>query len=274
MIWTQYTIIIDGFMLLPSKALPSLPYSNSKTQQDKTSTTTSTSTSTSTTLNLSEVDLSSIPAASEDARRLFFLWFFGGSGGGGIALAAFPNMYSRFQEMRSLLDEGPTLGGETIGLSPLCGYPRDISRADLEKVLSNEMSVKTMVEQGPKDNYWAGLGYLRFEAFAAANEDCNPLTVRVVFDSLTTNPSTAEPGPSQVLLDEFRTDVEAFKSTLLKKKATGWSAIGVLFLLLGITANVCGEAFAKGWFPDWPGNTNFPLGLVDPGFWTIPDYWI
>ena len=260
LLWAQCNIV-NGFTVLPSKATSSLPSSPHAYK-------------TSTNLHLSETDLSTLTANPEDARRLFYLWFFGGSGGGGIAVAAFPQMYSRFRTMRALKDEGPTLGGEPLGLSPLCGYPRDLTLPDLEKVLSNTTPVQTMIEEGPKDSFWAEMGYLRFEAFAAANEGCNPLTVRAVFDSLTTSTSTVEPDSAQELLERFRTDVSGFKATLLKSKATGWSAIGVLGFLLGLAGYVCAEALAKGWFPEWPGNANFPVGLVDPGVWTIPEYWI
>jgi len=224
--------------------------------------------------NLFETDLVDLPSASGDARALFYLWFFGGSGGGGIAVAAFPKMYDRFQTMRSLKDVGPTLGGTPLGLSPFCGYPRDLYLADVEKILGNTSPVEKMVEDGPKDSFWADMGYLRFEAFAAANSDCDPLAVRAVFDSLTTSTSTVVPDTAQELLDKFRTDIPAFKRTLLVSKATGYSAIGVLLFLLGLTAYVSGEALATGWFPEWPGNTNFPIGLVSPGVWTIPEYWI
>jgi hypothetical protein len=100
---------------------------------------------------VSEVDM----AAVEDARKLFYLWFFGGSGGGGISIAAFPAMYDRFSNMRSLKGLGPTAGGETIGVSPLCGFPEDLSLADVQKILKNPMSVERMVETGPKDSFWA-----------------------------------------------------------------------------------------------------------------------
>ncbi len=222
-------------------------------------------------LSLSEVDLTD---AAIDARRLFFLWFFGGSGGGGIALAAFPSMYERFSDMRSLKDLGPTQGGDTIGLSPLCGYPRDLSRADVEKVLKNRMSVEQMVEKGPKDSFWAEKGYLRFEAFEAANKGCNPLAVRAIFDALTTSTSTVEPDVAQELLDEFKNDTDSFKKALLKSKFSGYSAIGLLLFLLGLATTVSAEALATGWFPEWPGLENFPVSLVDPGIWTIQDYWI
>lgn len=223
-----------------------------------------------TSLSVASVD----PEDIESARRLFYLWFFGGSGGGGIALAAFPKMYGRFQDMRSLKGQGPTAGGETIGISPLCGYPEDLKLADVQKIFNNKMSVERMVETGPKDSFWAERGYLRFEAFEAANKNCNPLALRVIFDAMTTSTSTVEPDIAQESLDKFKNDIEVFKKTALASKAKGYSAIGVLLFLLGITAEVAGQALAEGWFPEWPGYDNFPVGLIDPGVWTIKDYWI
>ena len=227
--------------------------------------------STSTTsLKLSEADFATV----EDARRLFYLWFFGGSGGGGIAIAAFPAMFERFSDMRALKGQGPSAGGENIGLSPLCGYPEDLKSADLAKILNNKMSVERMVEVGPKDSFWAERGYLRFEAFEAANKGANPLALRAVFDALTTSTSTVEPDIAQELLDSFKGDTEKFKTTLLISKAKGYSAIATLLFLLGLATSVSAEALYKGWFPEWPGADNFPIGLVDPGVWTIPDYWV
>lgn len=255
-----------------------------------TTSTTTTSTTTSTALSLTDIDM----AEAESFRKYFYLWFFGGSGGGGIALTAFPAMYSRFSSMRSLASSTPTLGGPTIQLSPLCLYPQDISLKDFSQIINNKMTVEQMVQRGPKDSFWAEKGYLRYEAFEAANPNCNPLALRAVFDALTTSTSIVEPDVAQKLLISFRGDafsntgvgskelfeadvgsgVELFKWTLLKSKFSGYGAIGFLVFLLGLAAETSAEAFAKGWFPEWPGRENFPMGLVDPGVWTIPDYWI
>lgn len=144
------------------------------------------------------------------------------------------------------------------------------------------MTVEQMVKKGPKDSFWAERGYLRYEAFEAANPNCNPLALRAIFDALTTSTSIVEPDVAQELLISFRGDgrgdgiagVELFKWTLLKSKFSGYGAIGFLLFLLGLAAATSAEALAKGWFPEWPGLENFPVGLVDPGVWTIPDYWI
>lgn len=224
---------------------------------------------------LSNVDMSDV----ESARKLFYLWFFGGSGGGGIAIAAFPDMYKRFMDMRSLgssssKDPRTIDNDETIGISPLCLYPEDLKLKDVQKILNNPMSVEKMVKLGPKESFWAERGYLRYEAFKAANRDCDPLAIRAVFDALTTSTSTVEPDLAQKLLDSFREDLPLFKRNLLWNKVKGYSAIALLLFLLALAASVSLESLAAGWFPDWPGRDNLPLGFIDPGFWTIPDYWI
>jgi hypothetical protein len=149
-----------------------------------------------------------------------------------------------------------------------------LSLSDVEKVLNQKIKVEQMVSRGPMDSFWAQRGYLRYEAFVQANQNCNPLAVRAIFDALTTSTSTVEPDVAQELLDSFKGDVGAFKRELLKSKVKGYAAIGTLLILLGLAADVSGEALAGGWFPEWPGNDNFPVGLVSPGVWTIPDYWI
>jgi hypothetical protein len=211
---------------------------------------------------------------SEGARKLFFLWFFGASGGGGIAVGAFPQMYANFKDVRALKGVGPTLGGDKIGLSPLCGYPEDLCYDDVQKILNNKMTTEQMVAKGPKDSFWADRGYLRYEAFVAANKNCNPLALRAVFDSMTTSSSTVSPVTAQEALDTYRNDIGAFKNKLLASKFQGYSAIAFLLFLLSIAAATCAASLAQGWFPDWPGNDNFPVSLVSPGIWTIPDYWI
>jgi len=224
-----------------------------------------------TSLNLGDTSIFSDP---DSARRLFYFWFGGTSGGGGIAVAAFPQMFSRFQKIQELKGIGPTLGGEKLGMSTLlCGLPEDISKADVEKIVNNKMSTEKMVAKGPQDSYFAQKGYLRFEAFEQANPKCNPLALRAVFDAFTTSSATVDPREAQILLDSFRQDTSIINKALISNKLKGYSAIGTLLLLLGIALSTCGDAFSHGWFPDWPGNQNFPIGLVSPGFWTIPQYW-
>ena len=88
-----------------------------------------------------------------------FSWFFGASGGAGIARGAFPKMYNNVQQIQALKGEGPTLGGDTVGLSFLCGYPEDISIADVQKICSNKMTVEQMVDKFPVEgNFLASKG--------------------------------------------------------------------------------------------------------------------
>ena len=214
----------------------------------------------------------------EAAQSYFFLWFFGGSGGAGVALRQFPQQLEKFMSLGRMSADGPTEGGETVGISPLCLYPRDLSKNDLAKVLSNKLSVEKMVEKGPKPNYLSEKGYLCYESFVDANKGCNPLTIRAVFDSLSTG-DIVSPDVAQMKLDSYSSDQSSdfsvFKSELLKTKLTGFSSIAFLLFLLGpIVGSTCLESLAKGWFPDWPGSSNLPWSLIlEPGIWTIPEYW-
>jgi hypothetical protein len=179
-------------------------------------------TSTTTSLNILP---ESIAAGGPDAARgYFFIWFFGGSGGGGVALRQIPQQYAKFRSLTEMKDDGPSAGGETVGLSPLCLYPRDLCQADLKKVLNNKLSVEKMVEVGPKPNYLSERGYLCYESFVAANKGCNPLTVRAVFDAMSTG-DNVDPELAQSKLDLFRndnsSDLSAFKNELLNTKLTG-----------------------------------------------------
>lgn len=172
----------------------------------------------------------------EEARGYFGLWFFGGSGGIGIAARQFPEQFRKFRQLTIMSGDGPTEGGETVGISPLCLYPRDISKADLDKVLNNKLSVEKMVQVGPKPNYLSQNGYLCYTSFVAANANCNPLTVRAVFDSISTSDIIA-PDVAQTKLDEFANDISpdkaAFKTSLLQTKLAGFSSIAFLLFLLG-----------------------------------------
>ena len=217
-----------------------------------------------TTSSPSQLNISPEFMTVDSARRLFFLWFFGGSGGGGIAIGQFPKMYEKFQDLQSLKGQGPTTGGERIGLSPLCAYPEDLCVGDVQKILSNKMSVEKMVEKGPKDSFWAERGYLRYESFVAANKNCNPLALRAIFDAMTTSGYTVSPIVAQEALDTFRNDLGAFKNSLLFSKLQGYASIVFLLFLLSIAGGTCLSSLQAGWFPDWPGDNLL----------TIPEYWI
>jgi hypothetical protein len=256
-------LILTTWLLLAGSAaftIPSQRYTSSLTQ----------------TTSLKALPESVVLGGPAAAQSYFFLWFFGGSGGAGVALRQFPQQLAKFRSLTEMSGDGPTEGGETVGISPLCLYPRDLSKNDLAKVLNNKLSVEKMVEKGPKPNYLSEKGYLCYESFVDANKGCNPLTIRAVFDALSTGDIVA-PDVAQMKLDSFSSDQssEVFKSELLKTKLTGFSSIAFLLFLLGpIVGSTCLESFARGWFPEWPGTENLPLSLlVEPGFWTIPEYW-
>jgi hypothetical protein len=90
-----------------------------------------------------------MPSDVDTARISFFIWFFGASGGAGIARSAFPRMYNSVRYVQNLKGVGPTAGGETIKLSPLCGYPEDLSVADVQKIVNNKLSIEQIVKKYP-----------------------------------------------------------------------------------------------------------------------------
>jgi len=232
------------------------------------------STTARTRLNLSADELSPL---IDGARKEAFFWFFGASGGAGIARSQFPRMYQNTQVIRGLAGVGPTEGGETVGISPLCGYPQDLSKADVDKVVNNPKTVEQIVDENPKpDNFLAAKGYLVYEAFVEGNPDCNPLAIRAIFDTFSQSTNVVEPNVAQQKLDSFKADPsgETFKNELLNSKLKGYAAIVTLLFLLGLADVFAFRDAAMGWFPDWPGLQNFPVGLWNPGVWTIPQYWI
>lgn len=213
----------------------------------------------------------------EGFRKESFFWLIGASGGAGIARGQFPKMFANTQVIRRLKDVPPSEGGELLGISPLCGYPQDLYKADLAKVVNNPKSVEQIVKENPKpDNFLAVKGYLIYDAFVDGNPGCNPLTVRAVFDTFAQSTNVVNPEIAQEKLDSFKADHsgETFKTALLSSKLQGYAAIGTLLFLLGLADIFAFRDVAFGWFPDWPGIENFPMGLIDPGFWTIPQYWI
>lgn len=139
-----------------------------------------------------------LSAEAEGARTQFFLWFFGASGGAGIARSSFPRMYQQVTYIQSLKGAQPSLGGETVGLSPLCGYPEDLCASDIQKIASNKMNVEQIVEKYPVEgNFLSRNGYLTFPAFEQANADCNPLAIRAVFDTFAQSTDAVEPEKAQ-----------------------------------------------------------------------------
>lgn len=217
-----------------------------------------------------------VPVAAENARMEAGLWLVGASGGAGIARSAFPRMYKNVRTIQSLAGVGPTLGGEKVGVSPLCGLPEDLYKDDIIKIVNNRLTVEQMVEKGPKTSFWASKGYLTYDAYVDAMKGCNPLAVRAVFDTFNTNTDLVEPDVAQQKIDSYKADpsCETFKKSLFASKVQGFSAIIFLLFLLGLADIVAFSCASRGWFPDWPGTGHLPYSLINPGFWTIKDYWI
>ena len=202
----------------------------------------------------------------EGSRIQFYLWFFGSNGAASIARSAFPKMSDRMSYIQSLKGQGPTLGGETVGVSPLCGYPEDLAIKDIEKVVSNRMTIEQMVKKYPEeDNYLASKGYITYNAFEQANQGANPLAIRAVFDTFSQSTDISEPRLAQEKLDMYRSDVYAINDNLLKSKITGYATSFTLLFLLGFADFTAYGHGRDGWFPDWR--------LAD-GIQNIPNFWI
>ena len=202
----------------------------------------------------------------EGSRGQFFLWFFGASGASGIARSAFPRMYNQVNYIQSLKGAGPSLGGDTIGVSPLCGYPQDIAVKDIEKVVNNRMTVEAMVKKFPQEgNYLATKGYITFSAFQQANEGSNPLAIRAVFDTFSQSTDVSDPRIAQEKINMYKEDVSAINGSLFKSKVTGFSAVITLLFLLGVADFTAFGHARDGWFHYWK---------LSDGILNIPDYWI
>jgi hypothetical protein len=225
----------------------------------------------------SNLNLAEITGDVEAARGLFYFWFFGSSGAAGVARSAFPRMYDQVTYIRSLKGVGPTLGGETLGVSPICGYPEDLAIKDVENVANNPLNVGEIVAKYPiEGNFLSKKGYLTFAAFEQANKDANPLAVRAIFDTFAQSTNCCSPEIAQGKLDLYKIDLSSINGALLKSKATGFASIAALLFLLGFADFIAAGHAYHGWFPDWPGANNFPACFFDPETspLRIPDYWI
>lgn len=173
------------------------------------------------------------PATIDEARTAFFFWLFGASGGAGIARSAFPRMYNNVREVNALQGVGPTKLGEPLELSPLCGYPRPIYKADVEQIVNKKQTVEDIVRKFPVEgNFLSARGYLTFQAFQMANKDANPLALRVVFDSLNTSSDICSPDIAQEKLEDYKANINSLASSALSSRFKGYAAIfGLLFLL-------------------------------------------
>ena len=85
----------------------------------------------------------------DTARTAFYIWFFGASGGAGIARSTFPRIYNNFVDTRARSEMEPIAGGETVGISPLIGYPRDLYVQDVQKVLQTCQNIDAIVNKYP-----------------------------------------------------------------------------------------------------------------------------
>mmetsp|Transcript_21943 Transcript_21943/g.36288 ORF Transcript_21943/g.36288 Transcript_21943/m.36288 type:complete len:267 (+) Transcript_21943:43-843(+) len=226
-------------------------------------------------LRLAELE---VPAEAMFARGDCVFWFFGASGAAGIARTTFPRMYDRFVATQKLKDVGPTLGGATMGISPLYGYPKDLCTADVEQVVNNPLTVGQVVADYPvENNYMSSKGYLTAKAFVQANSQSNPLAVRAVFDAFAQSTDNVDPDVAQRMLDVYKSgDLGALKNNLAISKLFAVLGIATLLFLLGIADIIAFSDVYKGWFPDWPGGHNFPFGMMEPDGspFKIPDYWI
>jgi hypothetical protein len=202
----------------------------------------------------------------EESRTQFFGWFFGASGGAGIARSAFPRMYEQVQYIRSLKGSEPSLGGETIGLNPLCGYPEDLSIKDLQKIVNNKMSIQQIVQKYPiENNFLSRTGYITFAAFEMANEGANPLAVRAIFDTFAQSTDACDPLIAQDKIDSYKKDISLIIGGLFKSKITGYVAIFTLLFLLGLADFIAFGHARDGWFHYWK---------LSDGLLRIPDFWI
>jgi len=217
----------------------------------------------------------------ELARNSFPLWTFGAAGSGGIARNVIPKTIDEYLAVQKLKEEGATKGGPTIGLSPLLGYPRDLTASDVDQIVLNQLTVAQLTKKFPVEgNFLAAKGYLTLEAFQKANAKANPLTVKAIFDSFG-KPECVEPFVAQECLDNYKNDVQnngnyqRLKQNLFLFKLNGFSAIVALLFLLGLADVATATDAYHGWFPDWPGGVDFPKYLFtkEGNPFTIPEYY-
>ena len=208
------------------------------------------------------------------ARAAFGLCFFGAAGSAAMGRSAIPQVWDKYQLTQSLKGQGPSLGGERIALPAVTGYPEDVRLADIQQIVSNNMTVAEMIETYPISGQWPG--YLCYETYVKANADSNPLAVRAVFESLSLASNIIQPATAQEALEAYKTDVDLLVENLRKSKALAVSAVLFLFVLLGLADYFALYHLYRGWFPEWPGAIDFPSALFDKdvGLFAIPKYWI
>lgn len=210
----------------------------------------------------------------EAARNAVWFWFFGAAGSGGVARAAVPKQFDFWKDVQALKGVGPTKGGPKLGVSPLCGYPEDVSVADVQDIINNKENVERIVEKYKiESNYYSKKGYLTLDAWTEANKGKNPLAVRLVFDSFG-KPSVIEPDLAQKRIDEYKQDIYKIPTNLIIRQLIVLSALFTLLFLLGLADVATATDAYRGFFPNWPGGQDFPWKLFTPegSIFTIPDY--
>lgn len=249
-----------------------------------TTTTTATRRPTTTTRSLS---IEEIPDSANFARAECWFWFFGAAGSAGIARAGFPAQFQRYLAAQQLKGVGPTKGGPTVGLpAQLLGYPEDVCLADVKQIVDNPMTIEQMVAKYPEpedgDYMAAKRGYINIRTFNQANAKANPLALQVVFESFSRSQDNVRPMDAQEVLDLYKASDDGklqneLKIRLFVGKGLIWAAGTVLLVLLGIADIFTFSDLYKGWFPDWPGGTNFPFSIFTEehgSLFEIPNYWI
>jgi hypothetical protein len=124
----------------------------------------------------------------ESAKAQFFFLFGAGSGAGGIGLAQVPRIVKELQLIRSVSNEGPTQGGETLSTNPLVSllYPKQVSLKDLRQVVSKIPPAAKINAQGTSTSYFASKGYVLQSDFLLALQkaSCNPLASYAAYQAI------------------------------------------------------------------------------------------
>ena len=174
-----------------------------------------------------------------------FFFFFGGSGALGIGFAQLPKLIKDWNRIRKL--NGPTVGGAPLVLGPIAtlGYPEMLRVGDVQKIIDDMPEIETIVQNGPKNNYVAQLGYIEREGFIKCfSNDTNPLALQAVYDALSEGGGDlASPVQFKRILDEWTyTGIEGFKKSLTLGQARKYSAIGVFFFLIALVIDLIFES--------------------------------
>lgn len=105
----------------------------------------------------------------------------------------------------------------------------------MEQILNKKLTVEQIVAKYPiEGNFLSKNGYLTYQAFQMANPDANPLTLRVVFDSLNTSSDVCNPIIAQEMLDSYKKNLNDLASKVLLSKLKGYAAIFFLLFLLAL----------------------------------------